>query len=85
MIQEGDRVTIELEADENRSYEGTVRMVSSVAQEGNGETSYLVLIDFTPDEEVSFGMSVVVTTMEEAAEEAAPAEEGSVEDEQPAE
>lgn len=85
MIQEGDRVTVELEADESRSYEGTVRMVSSVAQEGNGEMSYLVLIDFTPDEEVSFGMSVVVTTMEEAAEEAAPAEEGSVEDEQPAE
>ena len=79
-IHEGDKVVIELEADESRTYEGTVSMVSAIATEGNGEVSYKVLIDFTPDDEVKFGMSVVVTTVE-----AEEAEEGSVEDEKPAE
>lgn len=91
-IHEGDKVVIELEADESRTYEGTVTLVSAIANEGNGEVSYKVLVDFVPDDEVKFGMSVVVMTVEAEevpAEETpaaeAPAEEGSVEDEKPAE
>ncbi len=83
-IHEGDKVIIELEANESRTYEGTVVLVSSVAKEGNGEVTYKVLIEFTPDNEVKFGMNVVVTTVE-AEEAKVPAEEGSAEDEKPAE
>ena len=77
MIKEGDKVVIELEADESRTYEGTVTLVSSVAENGNGETTYRVLVDFVPDEAVTFGMSVVLTTVEEEepAEETEPAED----------
>lgn len=84
-IHEGDKVIIELEADESRTYEGTVTLVSAIAMEANGETSYRVLVDFVPDDEVKFGMSVVVTTVEaeETAETEAPAEEGSVNEENP--
>jgi len=63
-IKKGDKVRIELEADESKVYEGTVRMVSSLAESGSGEATYKVLIDFTPDQDVNFGMSVVVTTIE---------------------
>ena len=64
-IKAGDKVTIELESDEARTYTGEVVMVSSVAEQDSGEVSYRVLVDFTPDEAVRFGMSVVVTTPEE--------------------
>ncbi|MBQ6173934.1 MAG: HlyD family efflux transporter periplasmic adaptor subunit [Clostridia bacterium] len=64
MIAVGDRVIIEAEADESRSYEGTVTLVSWIAEEGSGEASYRVLIDFTPDENITFGMSVIVYTLE---------------------
>ena len=63
-IKVGDKVMIELESDESKTYKGTVTMVSSVAESGSSETSYRVLVSFTPDHEVNFGMSVVVTTLE---------------------
>ncbi len=63
-IHVGDKVLIELEADESKNYSGEVTLVSSVAESGTGETSYRVLISFTPDAAVNFGMSVVVTTLE---------------------
>ncbi len=63
-INVGDKVMIELESDESKTYKGTVTMVSSVAESGSSETSYRVLVSFTPDHEVNFGMSVVVTTLE---------------------
>ena len=70
LIRAGDKVTIELESDEAKVYTGEVVLVSAVAASDAGEVSYRVLVDFTPDEAVRFGMSVVVTTPEAAEEEA---------------
>ena len=65
-VHEGDRVLIELEADETKTYIGTVTMVSSVAETGGGEAAYRVLISFEPDDDVRFGMNVVVTAGDDA-------------------
>lgn len=72
-LKAGDKVTIELEADESISYEGTVRYITEMPEEGTEEVTYKAVIDFTPDENVFFGMAVVVTTAEQA--EPAAAEE----------
>ena len=66
-IKPGDRVLIELESDESRTYDGVVTMVSAVAEQGAGEVSYKVLVSFTPDEYAHFGMGVLVTTLEDSA------------------
>ena len=63
-IKVGDKVMIELEADESKTYNGTVTLVSAVADTGSGETTYRVLVSFTPDHDVNFGMSVVVNTLD---------------------
>jgi len=50
------------------NYEGTVSMISAVAAEGNAESeevSYTVYVDFTPDANTRYGMSAVVSTMDE--------------------
>ena len=82
LIREGETVTIELEADESKTYQGTVALVSSVAENGSGEATYRVLVDFVPDDEVKIGMSVMITTADDAeaaetAEEAENAEEAA--------
>ena len=75
-LSEGDSVHIELSADESREYTGTVTMISGVASQSTGEVTYRVLIDFTPDDAVRYGMSVVVETLEaETAEEEEEPEE----------
>ena len=61
-LKAGDKVTIELEADESKTYEGTVRYISEIPEEDTEEVTYKAVIDFTPDENVYFGMAVVVTT-----------------------
>lgn len=60
-LHAGDKVTIALEADSSRAYEGTVRSISGIPEEDTTEVSYKVLIDFTPDDYVAFGMKVEVT------------------------
>lgn len=65
-LKAGDKVLIELEADESISYEGTVRYIAEMPEEGTEEVTYKAVIDFTPDENVYFGMPVVVTTPEAA-------------------
>ena len=60
-LKAGDKVTIELEADATRSYEGTVRYITEMPEEDAEEVTYKAVIDFTPDENVFFGMTVVVT------------------------
>ena len=80
LIREGETVTVELEADESKTYPGTVSLVSAVAEQGEGEVTYRVLVDFVPDDAVSIGMSVVVTTAdgeapEEGGEDAEPERE----------
>ncbi|MBR6164650.1 MAG: HlyD family efflux transporter periplasmic adaptor subunit [Clostridia bacterium] len=64
-IQEGDSVTVELETDENRTFQGTVVLISSVAEEGAEEVCYRIVAEFTPDEAVRFGMSASITAGEE--------------------
>ena len=65
-LNAGDKVIIELEADESKTYEGTVRYITELPEEDTEEVTYKAVIDFTPDENVFFGMTVTVTT--EAAE-----------------
>ena len=65
-LKAGDKVLIELEADESISYEGTVRYIAEMPEEGTEEVTYKAVIDFTPDGNVYFGMQVVVTTPEAA-------------------
>lgn len=77
-IHEGDAVTVEMQNDESKVFEGTVVMISSVAVEDAEEVSYKLVASFVPDESIRFGMSAVVTIgkddePEEKAEE--PAEE----------
>ena len=60
-LQAGDLVTLELEGDESRSFEGTVRYITEIPEEETEEVTYKAIIDFTPDEQVVFGMTVVVT------------------------
>ena len=67
-LKAGDKVQIELEADESITYEGTVRYISGMPEEGAEETTYKAVIDFTPDENVFFGMAVVVTAGGDARE-----------------
>ncbi len=86
-IAEGDKVHIELAADESKSYEGTVTMISGVASESaSGEVTYRALVSFAPDEAVRYGMSVIVETIEpenlansEQEEEAETEEEAEIE------
>ncbi len=67
-LKAGDKVIIELESDESISYEGTVRYITEMPEEDTEETTYKAVIDFTPDENVYFGMPVVVTTPEQVQE-----------------
>ena len=64
LLKAGVQVTIELESDESKSYEGTVRYITEIPEEGTEEVTYKAVIDFTPDENVYFGMKVVVTSAE---------------------
>lgn len=66
-LKTGDKVTITLESNDTKSYEGTIQYVSEVPEEDSETTEYKVMIDFTPDENVVFGMSVVVTAEEKSA------------------
>lgn len=76
-IAAGDSVHIELAADESKAYDGIVRMISGVATESatSGEVTYRALIDFTPDDAVRYGMSVVVETKDAQSAEAEEEEE----------
>jgi len=60
-LKAGDKVTVELESDDSKTYEGTVRYIAETPEEGEDKVTYKAIIDFTPDENVTFGMSVVVT------------------------
>ncbi len=64
-LKAGDKVTIELESDDSKTYEGTVRYITEMPEEDTEEVTYKAIIDFTPDEDVFFGMAVVVTAGED--------------------
>ena len=61
-LKAGDKVTIALESDETKTYEGTIRYISELPEEDTETVQYKVTIDFTPDENAVYGMAVVVTT-----------------------
>ena len=76
-IAVGDPVTIELiwNQDEDVTYDGVISMISAIADGASGDAmsgetedsvTYTVYIDFTPDANTRYGMSAVVTTMDEA-------------------
>ncbi|MBQ8506863.1 MAG: HlyD family efflux transporter periplasmic adaptor subunit [Clostridia bacterium] len=78
LIAVGDEVEIELiwNQDNEITYSGVVRMISSVANSGEGadmegDVTYNVYVDFTPDAGTRYGMSAIVTTVDGMAEEAA--------------
>lgn len=68
-LKAGDHVIIELESDESRTYDGTVRFVTEIPEAEAEEVTYKAVIDFVPDGEVFFGMPVVVITEETAGQE----------------
>lgn len=70
-VAEGDPVLVELNwnQDQEISYDGVISMISGIASEGDS-VQYKVYIDFTPDEHTRYGMSAVISTLEEAEEEA---------------
>lgn len=81
-IAVGDPVIVELiwNQDEEIAYQGVISMISGIAttsvggeMEGSGSVTYTVHVDFTPDENTRYGMSAVVSTIdnEPAAGEAA--------------
>ena len=90
LIHVGDPVEIELNwnSDAEVRYSGVISMISAIADSSSGEgmdssesVTYTVYIDFTPDADTRYGMTAVVSTLdeeiigEEAVEEEAPAEE----------
>lgn len=68
-IAVGDRVSVELlwNQDTEVSYDGEIAMISAVAQQGaeDEDACYTVYVNFTPDENTRYGMSAVVSTMDE--------------------
>ena len=83
-IAVGDPVSIELvwNQDNEITYPGTISMISAVADAstssgmdaGEQAVTYTVYIDFTPDANTRYGMSAVVTTLEDDEAEDAPEE-----------
>ena len=63
-LKAGDRVTIILDSDDTKTYDGTIRYVSELPEEDTDSVQYKVMIDFTPDEDAVFGLKVIVTTKE---------------------
>lgn len=82
-VRVGDPVSIELvwNQDEEVTYDGTIAMISAIADsaadaaEGESSVTYTVYIDFTPDENTRYGMSAVVTTIDQAEEDPEAPEE----------
>lgn len=83
IVSEGDPVLVELiwNQDDEISYEGTISMISGIATASEGgadeenEVIYTIYVDFTPDENTRFGMSAVVSTMDDLEEDGADAQE----------
>ena len=68
-IAVGDKVNVELlwNQDYEVNYDGVISMISGIAAEnaGEGDVCYTVYVDFTPDADTRYGMSAVVSTMDE--------------------
>ena len=78
----GQKVRVELDwnQDDGVSYEGTVDMISALGTVGEESTVYTMYVSFQPDENTRYGMTAIVTTMEEEKqEESDPANENTEE------
>ena len=84
-ISVGDTVLIEFtwNEDDDVTYDGTVEMISAIGTSSDTGVTYPVYISFTPDETVKYGMTVVVSSIDEEAED--DTADVSEEAEQPAE
>ena len=69
-LQIGQKVKVELDwnLDLGVSYEGRVEMISALGTIGERSTTYPVYISFTPDENTRYGMTALVSTIDEKAE-----------------
>ncbi len=67
-IQVGQKVIVELDwnQDDGVTYDGTVEMISSLGTSGSESPTYKAYVSFVPDEYTRYGMSALVTTVEEA-------------------
>ena len=83
-VSVGDPVSVELlwNQDEEISYPGTISMISAIpaagaseSKDGDSAVTYAVYVDFPPDAHTRYGMSAVVTTLDEAKEAAEESEE----------
>lgn len=63
-IAVGSRMRIKLTTDESQEYEGTVRLISGVATTNSDPVTFTAWIDFTPDDAVRYGSTVIVETKE---------------------
>jgi len=71
-FSEGDTVMISFNYDEAKEEQttGTVEMISHLSTSADtSEASYLAYINFVPNEDVRIGMTAVVSTIDEVAEE----------------
>lgn len=68
-IAVGDKVNVELiwNQDEEVNYEGVVSMISAIADEavGDDDVTYTVYVGFAPDDNTRYGMSALISTMDE--------------------
>ena len=66
-LQVGQKVKVELDwnQDQGISYEGQVEMISHLGTVGEESTTFPVYISFQPDENTRFGMTALVSTLEE--------------------
>ena len=97
LIHVGDPVEIELNwnSDAEVRYTGVISMISAIADSSasggsgesmssSGDVTYTVYIDFTPDADTRYGMTAVITTLdeeiieEEVVEEETPVEEEAI-------
>ena len=69
-LQIGQNVKVELDwnLDLGVSYEGRVEMISALGTVGERSTTYPVYISFTPDENTRYGMTALVSTIDEGNE-----------------
>ncbi len=68
-IHEGDPIQLEFNYDDSTDnvYTGTVAMISHVSESsGTSDVAYEAYIDFTPNSEIRLGMTVMVSTMDDA-------------------
>lgn len=58
------RLTFDWNADSGEALTGTILRISSVSDPDSTNTAYTLVVDFTPDENVRYGMNVIITTIE---------------------